>query len=138
MDPAFQQVSAALLARGDKVLICQRRLDGSHPGKWEFPGGKVEAGESPRACLRRELREELGIDAVPGAELFRVRHHYPDGFACEIAFIRIDRFSGMPANRCFADMRWAPLDTLRTYDFLDADRAFVRLLDDGTIDLRAV
>ena len=128
-------VTAAVLLSGDTVLICQRRWDSAHPGKWEFPGGKVEAGESLEACIRRELREELDIDAEPGRELWRVQHCYPDGPTCDIAFIHIRRFAGTPTNRCFADMRWAQLGELSAYDFLEADREFVLRLDDGTVEV---
>ena len=59
-------VAGALLKRKDKYLICRRNLKGSMPGLWEFPGGKVEVGESPKECIKRELKEELGIDAKIG------------------------------------------------------------------------
>lgn len=59
-------VVAAIIERGGLVLVCRRREDGAHPLKWEFPGGKVELGESPEDALRRELREELGIAAEIG------------------------------------------------------------------------
>jgi mutator protein MutT len=61
-------VVAAVIQNSGKILIAQRKATRRHPGKWEFPGGKVEPGETPPAALRRELGEELGIDAEIGAE----------------------------------------------------------------------
>src|SRR5277367_6038924 len=69
-------VVAALILRDSKILVCQRRRDDSHALEWEFPGGKVESGESPAQALARELREELGVDATIGKELYRTRHRY--------------------------------------------------------------
>ncbi len=131
----LQLVAAAVIVRGSDVLICRRRLDDTHPGKWEFPGGKAEPGESLEACVRRELREELDIDAEPGAVLWRTQHTYPDGRGFDVAFVRIRTFTGAPVNRCFAEVRWVPATELPAYDFLEADREIVRLLADGTIAL---
>src|ERR1700687_4042411 len=69
-------VVAALILRDSNVLVCQRRRDDSHGLQWAFPGGKVEPGEIPQEALARELREELGIEATIGRELFRTRHRY--------------------------------------------------------------
>ena len=69
-------VVAGVLERDGKILICRRRADQPHPLKWEFPGGKIEAGESPEFALMRELREELGIEATAGAELMRYEFAY--------------------------------------------------------------
>jgi 8-oxo-dGTP diphosphatase len=124
-----------VIVRDRCVCVCQRGADGRHPGKWEFPGGKVERGESVAAGIVRELREELDIDAEPGRELWRSQHEYADGRAVALIFVHIPRFSGTPRNMVFADVRWAPIETLGDYDFLDADREFVRRLQDGTIPI---
>src|ERR1700687_121819 len=71
-------VAAALITRDSKLLVCQRRRDDTHPLEWEFPGGKVEPDESPAQALVRELREELGIDAAVGKEIFCTTHRYRD------------------------------------------------------------
>ena len=70
-------VVAGVLERDGKILICRRRADQPHPLKWEFPGGKLEAGESPEAALIRELREELGIESEAGSEIMRYEFAYP-------------------------------------------------------------
>src|SRR5215468_8749864 len=70
-------VVAGLIQQGGRLLVCQRRRDGAFALKWEFPGGKVEPGETYENGLRRELREELGIEAHIGPEAYRTRHDYP-------------------------------------------------------------
>ncbi|MBU4240664.1 MAG: NUDIX domain-containing protein, partial [Actinobacteria bacterium] len=72
------QVTAAIIERDGVVLIARRPPSGRHPGSWEFPGGKVEPGESPRECLAREMEEEVEIAVVVGEELATVRHTYHD------------------------------------------------------------
>src|SRR5580692_9549580 len=80
-------VVAALILRDSRILVCQRRRDDSHALQWEFPGGKVEPGEIPQEALARELREELGIEAKIGKELFRTRHRYREsGQSLELIF----------------------------------------------------
>ena len=75
--PKPTEVSAGILTRDGRVLACQRRVGQAHSGKWEFPGGKREPGETIEECLRRELREELGIDAELGAMVWRTEYSYP-------------------------------------------------------------
>ncbi|HEY2844155.1 MAG TPA: methyltransferase domain-containing protein, partial [Bryobacteraceae bacterium] len=77
--PGLDVVAAVILREG-RILLCQRKRGGRHSLKWEFPGGKVESGEEPRAALARELREELDIEAVIGAEMDSYEIAYPDGF----------------------------------------------------------
>jgi 8-oxo-dGTP diphosphatase len=126
-------VTAGVLADGDQVLVCQRRAGSRFPLKWEFPGGKVEDGESPEACLRRELREELAIEVEVGPELHRTEHRYPDGFAVRLLFFRILRYTGTPVNRAFERIEWVPRAHLSGYDFLEADRELVAGMARGEI-----
>jgi 8-oxo-dGTP diphosphatase len=121
-------VSAGILLRDGRVLACQRPLDQSHPGKWEFPGGKREAGETMAECLRRELHEELGIEAEVGRELWQSVHTYPGRPPVALVFFRVDRFAGEPRNRVFADIRWVALAELPALDFLAADRELIARL----------
>jgi len=118
-------VTAGILTDGDRVLICQRRAGSQFPLKWEFPGGKVEDGESPEACLRRELLEELAIEAEVGPEIYRTEYRYPNGFAVRLLFFRILRYTGTPTNRAFERIEWARCADLIGYDFLEADRELV-------------
>jgi 8-oxo-dGTP diphosphatase len=129
-------VTAGVLADGDRVLICQRLATAGFPLKWEFPGGKVENGESAETCLRRELREELAIEVEVGPEIYRTEFRYPNGFAVRLLFFRILRYSGVPINRAFERIEWAPCADLTGYDFLEADRELVERMARGEIGLQ--
>ena len=121
-------VVAAVVERDGKILIGQRKRTGRHPLKWEFPGGKVEAGEDPRDALRRELREELAIDADIGEEMDRYSVRYGEGAPILLLFYRVVSFSGDPRNMDFEHIVWELRDQLPNYDFLEGDVAFVRKL----------
>jgi 8-oxo-dGTP diphosphatase len=126
-------VAAALILRGDEVLICQRKAGSPMGLKWEFPGGKLEAGESPEQALRRELDEELGIAASVGTRIAHLRHTYRSGGAVDLQFFAVHTFTGDITNQIFEDVRWVPLRTLPEYDFLAADRDLVRDLAAGKL-----
>ncbi len=129
------QVAAGVMARAGSVLVCQRAAGGHHPGKWEFPGGKLEPGENLEAGLRRELNEELAIDAVIGPALWRTRHQYPGRAPFDLVFFFVPSYTGELTNRIFAAVCWAPIGELTALDFLDGDREFVALLEHGRIVL---
>ena len=103
------------------------------PLKWEFPGGKIESGEQPRAALRRELEEELGIRATIGDEVARIRHHYASGSSVELRFYEVPAFAGEIENRIFKQVVWAEPKDLPRYDFLEADVALVKQLARGEL-----
>ena len=127
-------VVAALIQRGDELLICQRAAHKPLPLKWEFPGGKVEAGEELAEALARELDEELGIRATIGREVLTLHHVYrKDNFAVELRFFMVEEFTGEIQNRIFADVRWEKLTRLAEYDFLEADLELVRQIAAGGI-----
>jgi 8-oxo-dGTP diphosphatase len=125
----FIRVVAAVARRGDAILVTRRPDRPGQPGKWEFPGGKVEPGEPEEVALARELREELGCDAAVGALLLRHRHHYPD-LDVELAFYAcaLDA-AAKPAPLGVAEIAWARVGTLASYDFLEADRAVLADLE---------
>jgi 8-oxo-dGTP diphosphatase len=127
----MKQVVAAIITRNGKVLICQRSKDQPMPLKWEFPGGKIEEGEGHTAALMRELDEELGISAKIGEKVTTIQHHYRKGGAVELHFYRVTEFQGELDNRIFAQVRWVDRRNLPRFDFLDADRDFVRQLARG-------
>jgi 8-oxo-dGTP diphosphatase len=131
--PSVKQVVAALIFKDNEILVCQRTRHQTMPLKWEFPGGKIEEGEQPRAALHRELNEELGIDATIGEEMARIRHEYKNGSAVELRFYAVREYKGEIENRIFKDMQWAIRSDLPSFDFLEADRQLVRELAEGKI-----
>lgn len=126
------QVVAALIVQSNRLLICQRREGGPFALKWEFPGGKVEPGEDLMQALSRELREELEIEVPSAREIFRHNHAYRDGMKVELIFFRVDEYGGKIANKVFHDVRWAGLEELKQFDFLDGDLPLIeRLVGNG-------
>ncbi len=101
--------------------------------QWEFPGGKIEPGESAEQALVRELNEELGIRATVGPLVTRIRHNYRNGGAVDLQFFVVREFAGEIDNRIYAQFVWARLATLPEYDFLPADRGLVRDLAQGKL-----
>jgi 8-oxo-dGTP diphosphatase len=131
--PPVKRVAAALILQRGIILICQRTRHQPFPLKWEFPGGKIEAGETPRTALRRELEEELGIDATIGDEVIRIQHTYPHGNTVELRFFLVESFAGEIENRIFKDVRWVARRDLPSFDFLQADAGLVEELARGGI-----
>jgi len=127
------QVVAAVIERDGRVLICQRSADDRYPLKWEFPGGKVEPGEDPRAALARELEEELAIRAVIGDEILSYEYRYPQRTPIRLIFFRVPHYAGDLRNRQFADTRWEAPARLPAYDFVDGDAPFVARLAGGEL-----
>jgi 8-oxo-dGTP diphosphatase len=121
-------VVAAVIERGGSILIGQRKRTGRHPLKWEFPGGKVEPGEDLRAALVRELREELGIEAVIGDEMDAYDVRYGEGPLTHLVFYRVTQFTGEPTNLDFEQITWAAPTRLAEFDFLEGDINFIRNL----------
>jgi 8-oxo-dGTP diphosphatase len=129
----MKRVVAALILKDGLILACQRTRHQPMPLKWEFPGGKIEEGEQPRAALHRELEEELGIDAEVGSEVARIVHEYPGGGAVELRFYEVHNYKGEIENRIFRDMRWVKRSELTKLDFLEADLGLVKNLAAGKV-----
>ncbi|HKW99482.1 MAG TPA: (deoxy)nucleoside triphosphate pyrophosphohydrolase [Bryobacteraceae bacterium] len=121
-------VVAAVIEHQGLVLICQRKPGQWHALKWEFPGGKVEPGESPPDAIRRELDEELGIVAKIGPVIAEYDYQYPERQPIRLIFYSITEFNGEVKNRVFAQIRWEDRKRLPEYDFLEGDVDFVRAL----------
>jgi 8-oxo-dGTP diphosphatase len=135
--PLMITVVAALIERDGRILIGQRRKDDVFPLKWEFPGGKIHAGETLENALVRELHEELGVRATIGPERFRARHRYEEhGHEVELIFFSASLGGETPQNLAFEQIFWADLAALQQYDLLEADRELAALLAAGTLTLR--
>ncbi|MGA2903925.1 MAG: (deoxy)nucleoside triphosphate pyrophosphohydrolase [Candidatus Korobacteraceae bacterium] len=129
----IKQVVAALIVSGDEILCCQRTEYQALALKWEFPGGKIEAGEEPPQALRRELEEELGVRAEVGSKIVQMQHHYQNGNAVELHFFLVERYEGEMQNRIFREIRWVNRRELPALDFLDADRVLVQRIAAGEL-----
>ena len=126
-------VVAGLLVKGDRILLTQRTKDQSMPLKWEFPGGKIEPGESPEQALVRELGEELGVEVVVGSIFEVVSHAYHDFDLLMLVYPCKLVGNAQPTCREVADLRWLEPSELGDYDILAADAPLVgRLRVEGT------
>lgn len=124
------RVVAAVIEREGELLVSLRHPKGVRPSQWEFPGGKVERGETEIEALVREIREELGVRCEVGTLVRRVVHPYSDTDV-EIAFYRTDIVEGDPRPLSMAELRWVRRTELVALDFLEADRPFVAALAVG-------
>jgi mutator protein MutT len=131
MDAAIKVV-AGLIYKDGRLLVCQRRADGAFPLKWEFPGGKVEKGETDVDALKRELREELAIEVCGAGFAFQHDHSYPDGPTVSLGFYHVFEFTGEVKNLVFEQISWSKLANLSQFDFLEGDRPVIqKLLAEG-------
>jgi mutator protein MutT len=117
---------AAVIEEDGRFLVTLRHGRQHLSGLWEFPGGKIEPGESPEACLRREILEELNVDSTIGAEVLTTTHEYPDR-TVRLHFHRC-RIHGAPRPLAGQKMRWVTRDELAALDFPAADRELVERL----------
>jgi 8-oxo-dGTP diphosphatase len=121
-------VAALLVDDAGRVLVTQRRADQALPLQWEFPGGKIEPGESPEAALARELREELGVDARIGRVWDVLFHAYPAFDVLMLVYRCTLPADQVPRAVEVADLQWRPPDALDDLDILPADAPLVRRL----------
>jgi 8-oxo-dGTP diphosphatase len=129
-------VVAGLIEHQGNLLVCQRRKDDTFGLQWEFPGGKVRPGEALPTALARELREELGVSALVGAELYRTRHRYKElSSEIELVFFAAQVDPKSIRNLVFEQMQWAKPAALPAMDFLPADRELILKLASGKLSL---
>ncbi|HKR36096.1 MAG TPA: 8-oxo-dGTP diphosphatase MutT [Steroidobacteraceae bacterium] len=122
-------VAGALFDEQGRVLIAQRPPGKHMAGGWEFPGGKVEPGEEPRAGLVRELREELGIEVHEAAPLIAYEHQYPHRRVLLDLWV-VTRYSGEPQPLDAPALQWAAIEDLERVGLLEADRPMIGALRD--------
>jgi 8-oxo-dGTP diphosphatase len=129
------RVVAGIIERADRrLLIGQRRRTDTSPLKWEFPGGKIESGETPAEALARELREELGVTLQNCVEIAQVTHRYAETpEEIEIQFYAAAIAENEVVPRAFEEVRWVVPKELSSYDFLAANARLVADLATGRI-----
>tara|TARA_B100000676_G_C17993753_1_gene796497 strand:- start:541 stop:969 length:429 start_codon:yes stop_codon:yes gene_type:complete len=125
--PRRINVAAGLVFRDGRLLITQRKPDSHLGGLWEFPGGKLEPGESFNEALARELREELGIEVEPGEVVESISHDYPDK-SVHLEFIRCDWLANEPEPHDCHDLAWVTRSGLDDYEFPAADARLLKML----------
>ena len=131
--PTIRVVAAVLRDAGGRVLVTQRPAGKSYAGLWEFPGGKVEAGEAVETALRRELREELGIEAGSCQPLLSLRHEYPER-QVELWVWTVEHYAGVAQGLEGQALRWLAVPELRTIDLLPADLPIIERLESSLKD----
>ena len=130
------KVTAAILENEGKIIIAQRKSSDHLSGKWEFPGGKIEHGETPEKCLARELKEEFDINVTVGAFLGSNVHHY-DHISIELMAYRASWIAGAISMNDHKAYSWVTVDQLADFEFAPADIPFVDMLRRGQIDIKA-
>lgn len=116
----MRQVTAAFLEKDGKILIAQRKTGDNLAGKWEFPGGKLEPGETPEACLKRELMEELGVETRIGGFICSSKFEYKH-MPIELLVYRAWHVAGEFQLRDHDQLAWVTLAELKAYEFCSAD-----------------
>jgi 8-oxo-dGTP diphosphatase len=128
------EVTAAILKNNGSLLIAQRKSTGRLPNKWEFPGGKVEPGETPENCLKREMQEEFNIDVSVGKYLGESIYHYDHGSIKLLAY-RTTWVTGEFTIKEHRAAKWININEISEFDFAPADKTFVERLVSGEIIL---
>ena len=123
----MKEVTAAILIKDNRILIARRKASDSQGGKWEFPGGKIQENETPRECLIREMKEELGINVSVGAFFAESTYRYEHG-KIRLRAYRTSWIDGRFALKAHAGYRWVYPSQLDDFDFAPADIPFVKKL----------
>lgn len=119
---------AVIYDQENRVLITQRALEKAHGGMWEFPGGKVEPGESSISALRREIKEEIGLDVIDASLVGEIQHHYPDFTVRLLVYLVQDFIGDAQCLESQLNLTWASLDELDRFKFPEANDEIVRLV----------
>jgi mutator protein MutT len=132
-------VVAALIADDGKLLVCQRKRGGAFELMWEFPGGKKKIEETLEMALARELREELGVTAKIGREVYRTRHQYVEmSEPIELIFFVAEAIPSDMRNRVFENIEWRTPESLCELKFLPADRELIEMFTSGKLNISAL
>jgi 8-oxo-dGTP diphosphatase len=147
----MKHVAVGIIMKDGQLLACQRRRNSRYPLKWEFPGGKIEAGETAREALARELREELSINATVERQVFRQEWTYPENAArsslpgsqanhdglFDVYYYLIRSYTGEIVNNAFEAIMWVSPSELQSMDILEGNREVVQLLVNHAHELEA-
>ena len=128
--PTIRVVAGALFDAQGRVLIAQRPVGKHMPGRWEFPGGKIQAGESELAALRRELNEELGVTLEDAERMLELSHDYPER-RVQLCMWRVTAYRGEPRTLDGQALKWVDPADLASEDLLEADRPIVLALQES-------
>ena len=123
----FHVAAGILRNTGGQVLITERIEAGPYRDLWEFPGGKIHAGETALVALKRELLEEIGIEATSIEPFMNLTHEYPDR-TVELEFFNVTQWQGVPTGLEGQSLRWIDIPDLRADELLPADAPIVELL----------
>ncbi|UCH80803.1 MAG: 8-oxo-dGTP diphosphatase MutT [Nitrospiraceae bacterium] len=130
VERTFIKVAAAIIEKDEKILIARRQKDDPLKDKWEFPGGKIQEGETPEQCLKREIREELDIEIAVGDLLYSTKYKYRH-IAVELFFYRTVYCEGEVKLIEHRDIRWVEKRNLRNYDVPEANVPVLEILERG-------
>ena len=115
-------VVGGLIYQNEKILICQRKEEGEHPLKWEFPGGKLKDNENNQEALKRELKEELSIEINEMIFFDEYLYEYKKlSKNLKLVFFQIFQFGGEIQNKVHQQLKWIEISKLGDYDFLEGD-----------------
>ncbi|HJS21265.1 MAG TPA: 8-oxo-dGTP diphosphatase MutT [Steroidobacteraceae bacterium] len=128
--PTIRVVAGALFDAQGRVLIAQRPVGKHMAGRWEFPGGKIQAGESELAALRRELNEELGVTLEDAERMLELSHDYPER-RVQLCMWRVTAYRGEPRTLDGQALKWVDPADLASEDLLEADRPIVLALQES-------
>ena len=126
--PRYIEVAVGVICQGESILISQRQSHQVQAGLWEFPGGKLEIGETPEQALSRELQEELAIDVQDCLPLIDVWHDYID-YEVLLRVYMVKDFSGVACSREGQSISWVPRAQLNQYQFPEANQAIIAAIN---------
>ena len=129
----FVPVASGVIVKNNKILIGLRAEGDSGAGMWEFPGGKIELNESSESAIKRELREELDIEATVNQKIMKYSHRFKNTIY-EISFFEINKFTGSIKKNVHDDLQWIELASLKKYRFISGDLLLIdRILANPTL-----